>query len=407
MKENIAVIFGGKSAEHDISIITALQTISNVDREKYNVIPIYLSKENEFFVGENLCFLDCFLPFLKENFVKISFISGDNHIFASKKTKKIYFNGEKGVHKTSNNKTRKTARNTKKLFRIAKIDCVINCCHGKFGEDGSLSGLLSLSNIPQTSSEILSSASCMDKEFMKKLLISSGIETPKFVSFLKNEFILDEENVVKNIENSLSYPLFVKPASLGSSIGISKVKTRDELIVAIDVALNYDNKIVVEESVENMIEINCAVLGGAGYFTASNVEFPKTKSSFLTFDEKYIQRNDASTGENKKKLNKIPKKVEEDVKKLAIKAFKVFNCKGVVRIDFLFDKNEKKLYLNELNTVPGSLAFYLFKDKYTFKELLNELIKIAIKKQSEDEKLCATFNSNALNNFNNSLKQHK
>ena len=406
MKENIAVIFGGKSAEHDISIITGLQAISNVDREKYSVIPIYISKENKFYVGENLCCLESFMPFKSELFTEICFLTGEKYIFSAKKTKRIYFNGEKNSYKRLNCDRHKSIKQTEKLFKLAQIDCVINCCHGKFGEDGCLAGLLSLCGIAQTSCSVLSAVCCMDKDFMKKLLIQNEIPTPKFLSFMKNDYILDEEKVFKTIEKSLSYPLFVKPASLGSSIGISKVKSKEELEVALDVAFNYDSKVVVENSIENNIEINCAVIGGNGYAMASNVEFPKTKSSFLTFDEKYIERKEASNG-RANNCKKISKTLENNVKNMAIKAFNAFNCSGVVRIDFLYSKAEKKLYLNELNTVPGSLAFYLFKDKFSFKELLNELIKIAMKKQSEEEKLCATFNSNALNNFNNSLKQHK
>lgn len=409
MKENILVVFGGKSAEHDISIITGLQAISNVDREKYNVIPLYISKENEFFVGEKLCYLSTYMPFLKskKGIFKASLIAGDSYLYSVKKSAKIYYKGEKGeeiIEKSTKN-AKKTKKTRKKFKKLVKIDCAVLCCHGKSGEDGSLQGLLNLAGIPYTSSNLTSSSLCLDKIFMKDVIKSNGYDTADYLSFDKTEYILEPEMVFSKIE-SLGYPVFLKPANLGSSIGISKCKNREELEVGIEVAIKYDRRILVEKSIENNIEVNCAVFGNGAYVLPSNVEFPKTSNSFLTFDEKYIQRKEA-VGSAKKVKSKISKQQEEKVKELAMALFKTFDCKGVVRIDFLIDKEDNKIYVNELNSIPGSLAFYLFKDKFDFKTLLNRMIDNAKKAQKEEEKMDLNFTSSALNNFNNSIKMNK
>ena len=240
---------------------------------------------------------------------------------------------------------------------------------------------------------------------MKDILKANEIDSAKYFSFNKTQYILDENKIINEIETNIGYPVFIKPSTLGSSIGISKCYSREELEIGIEVALNYDERILVEKSIENNIEINCAVIGNKTYAEASEIELPNKTKAFLTFDEKYIQRQEAA--ENKKTDINVSKEIRQKVKDMAIKAFKVFDCKGVVRIDFLYSKSENKLYLNELNTIPGSLAFYLFKNEFNFKQLTNKLIVDAIKEKQNEDLLSSNFKSNALNNFNNSLKQHK
>ena len=409
MKENILVVFGGKSAEHDISIITGLQTVSNIDREKYNVIPMYISKENEFFIGEKLCYLSSYMPFSpsKKGVIKASLIPGSNFLYASKKACDIYFNGEKAeeIIKSNAKGDITTTKAVKKLKKLVKIDCAVLCCHGKSGEDGCLQGLLNLANIPYTSSNLASSALSLDKIFMKDIIKSNGFTTVDYMHFNKTEYILEPEKVIEKIE-ALGYPVFIKPANLGSSIGISKCRTRDELEVGIEVAIKYDRRILVEKSIENNIEVNCAVFGNDTYLLPSNVEFPKTNNLFLTFEEKYIQRKN-SADSNIVEECKITAEQEENIKEIASKLFKTFDCKGVVRIDFLINKEDNKIYVNELNSIPGSLAFYLFKNKFNFKTLLSKMIDNAKKVQKEEAKFDLNFTSAALNNFNSSIKMNK
>lgn len=410
MKENVLVIFGGKSAEHDISIITGLQAISNVDREKFNVIPMYISRQNKIYVGEKLCYLQTFMPFNPSNkgIFEASLIAGNDRLFIAKKTNNIYFKGEKEfqIIENLNTKNNSKTNSTKKLKQNVKIDCAVLCCHGRSGEDGNLQGLLTMCGIPYTSCSCLSSALCMDKIFMKDVIKASNFNTAEYTFFEKIDYILEPETLMDRLEKEIGYPMFIKPANLGSSIGISKCKNRDELEVGIEVAIKYDRRILVEKSIEKNIEVNCAVMGNSAYAVASSIEFPKHKDNFLTFDEKYLQRKDAA--ENKSKNNmKIPREMEEEIKDLAISLFKKFDCKGVVRIDFLIDKDSHKVFVNELNTIPGSLAFYLFKEKYDFKTLINKLIDNAKKIKIEEDKDEMEFMSNALKNFNNGIKSNK
>jgi D-alanine-D-alanine ligase len=256
----------------------------------------------------------------------------------------------------------------------------------------------------------------MDKIIMKDIFLANGIKTAKYYFFNKNEYKLEYNKIINEIEIKLVYPLFVKPANLGSSIGISKCKNRAELDLAIEVALCYDNRILVEESVEDNIEVNCAVLGNSENQIPSKVEYPKTWGEFLNFDEKYIQREKSSNkelginGNLKKhiKREKLSNETEDNVKKIAQKAFKIFDCKGVVRIDFLVKKNSGEIYLNEINSIPGSLSFYLFKEQgINFKALLNRLIDIAKKEKLKKDKNKFSYESKALANFGSASKFNK
>lgn len=411
MKENILVVFGGKSAEHDISIITGLQAISNMDREKYNVIPMYISRENKMYVGEKLCYLSTFMPFdaSKKGIYAAGLTAGSDFLYLAKTATKIYFKGEKTgsleVQSVGNVKS-KDEKTAKKLKKSLKIDCAVLCCHGRSGEDGNLQGLLSMCGIPFTSCGCASSAICMDKIFMKDIIKASNFATAYYTSFEKIDYILEPDDTLKTLEKEIGYPMFIKPANLGSSIGISKCNNRDELEVGIEVAIKYDRRILVEKSVENNIEVNCAVLGNSAYAVASEIEFPKHEKNFLTFDEKYLQRKQ-SAEEGNKTENKITKKQQQKVKDLAVELFKKFDCKGVVRIDFLIDKDTNEVLVNELNTIPGSMAFYLFKGQFDFKKLLNRLIENAKKLKLEEDKDEFQFMSSALNNFNQGIKSRK
>lgn len=404
-KENIIVIFGGKSTEHDISIITGLQTFTNVDRDKFNVIPVYIYRTGEMFTGNKLGELESYAKFDKDDkqIKKVSFVPGNSFLFVSKNHPNII--NKKNFKKPSfiNDKS--------KFKKFLKVDCAVICCHGMNGEDGTLQGLLELSNIPYTSSGVLSSSVTMDKIIMKDIFVANNIETAKYIYFNKYEYILNSNEILKNIETKLNYPMFVKPSNLGSSIGISKCKNREELDDAIEIAYNYDSRILVEEAILNNVEANCAILGNADYQIVSKIEYPKSWSEFLNFDEKYIQRNKSvNLAEKKKeeKKQKLPDEVEENIKLVAQNAFKIFNCSGVVRIDFLIDKETKKVYLNELNSIPGSLAFYLFKDKkFDFKILLNRLIDIAKKERERKDGNKFSYESQALANFGKSSKLNK
>lgn len=382
-KEKILVVFGGKSAEHDISIITGLQVLKNVDRNKFDVFPIYVSRNGEMFFGKKLENLEAYAPFDKKKYKKVVFCAGSNRIYIEKF----------GV-----------------LQKSFEVSCAVLCLHGLNGEDGTIQGVFELSQIPYTSANVLSSAICMDKIIMKDVLTANGIQTPKYFSFTKTEYYLETERVLNEIENSLSLfenACFVKPANLGSSIGISKCKSKDELEEAIEIAASYDERIIVEQAIENAVEVNCAVLGSVDYQEISSLEYPKSWSSFLSFDEKYILRTEGES-QIKQTPKKLSSKLESEVKEISQKAFKVFNCSGVVRIDFLVDIKNERVFLNELNSIPGSLSFYLFKEQgISFEGLITKLIDFAKTKLKTKLENKFSYSSNALANFGKGSKMNK
>ncbi len=408
-KENIAVIFGGKSAEHDISIITGLQAFANIDGKKFNAIPLYISRDGRLLYGKKLGLVETFANFDITRFNSASFCMGRPYLYIGGRAK--------------------AKQGEERFKKSIKIDCAVVCCHGLNGEDGTLQGVLELSEIPFTCCTVLSSALCMDKVIMKYLLKSANILTPNFTYFEKTDYYLNSQQAIERICKDLFNisaegfvegvdACYVKPANLGSSIGISKCKRINELEDAIEIAVNYDSKVIVEESIENATEVNCAVLGNADYQIASNLEYPKSWSEFLNFDEKYTQREEAAgkvinntkETENEKvnviKTKKLSEELEKQVQEIAKKAFKIFGCRGVVRVDFLV-QNEK-VYLNELNSIPGSLAFYLFKEQgYDFAKLLNRLIDIAKKEYEEKKSNRFSYQSNALANFSKNKNINK
>ena len=378
-KENVLVIFGGRSAEHDISIITALQTLNNIDKEKYNVYPIYITRDGEMTFGKKLFNLKTYSEFSKKGLKIANFKIGDDYLYLS------------------------FGKFLKKAF---KVSCALICCHGLNGEDGTLQGVLELSKIPYTSSSVLSCSICMDKIIMKDVLRANNLLTPESVCIKKTDYYLNIEKELNKIVKTLNLfdnCCFVKPANLGSSIGISKCKNVSELEEAIEIAFSYDERVIIEKSVENAVEVNCAVLGNSDYQIASSLEYPKSWGSFLNFDEKYILRKNQKNA--KKKLSK---KMELQIKEMAISAFKIFDCSGVVRIDFLVDEKNEKVFLNELNSIPGSLAFYLFKDEgIDFKTLIDKLIIFGKRKFNEKNNNKFSYESQALAHFGEGNKTNK
>lgn len=382
-KEKVLVVFGGKSAEHDISIISGLQVLKNINRNKFDVFPIYISRDGEMFFGKKLENLETYANFNAKKFKKVAFCAGSNKIYIEKF----------GVFQKS-----------------FEVSCAVLCLHGLNGEDGTVQGIFELSQIPYTSANVLSSAICMDKIIMKDVLNANKILTPKHTSLTKTDFYLETEKTLSKIEKSLKLyenSCFVKPANLGSSIGISKCGTREELEDAIEIAAGYDERIIVERAVGNAIEVNCAVLGNSDYQEVSALEYPKSWSSFLSFDEKYISRNNAEN-KTKNKETKLSAEIESAVKEVARKAFKIFNCSGVVRIDFLVDSETGEIYLNELNSIPGSLAFYLFKEQgLSFEKIISKLIELAKTKLKSKLENKYSYSSNALANFGQGSKMNK
>lgn len=363
--ENIAVLFGGRSVEHEVSVITGLQVIENMDKEKFNPIPIFLDKDGKFYTGESLKSFKSFKQgsYKKEGIEVFFKPEYKNFNLYTLEDKSGLFNKQK----------------SEKVY--AKIDLIFPALHGTFGEDGCIQGLFELMQIPYVSGGVAASAASMDKVLMKKVFQADGLPLVEYKYFYRSEYE-DKKDEILGYGDELGYPIIVKPANLGSSVGISKAKNRQELEAAIEVAKHFDKKIILERCVENLREINMSVLGYESYLETSRTEEPVSWSDFLTYDEKYKQKNSKSGSKSSGKASasrnipaKISPDVEEEIRKLAVKAFKAVDCAGVSRIDFMLEKD--KVYVNEINTLPGSCAFYLWEHKYSFKELITKLIDIA------------------------------
>ena len=361
--QNIAVFYGGKSVEHDISVITAVQTMQNLNRQKYNIIPVYQTKNCEFVCLKDYLSLKAYTNKLN-NFKKVVFNFGKGTITL------------KGL-----------------ISKTLKIDCAINCCHGNSGEDGTITAICNLCNIPLTSCSILASSICMDKIIMKDIFVANNIPCVDYVGLTKYEYNQNPDRCIKQITKKLGFPIIVKPSNLGSSIGIEKANNTEELEYALDVAFTYDTRVIAEKCLEDFKEVNISALGNYEC-ELSEIEQPVNWQDFLNFEDKYI-----SSGTNKKILNpKLDKNVKKQLHSLAKTIFKVFDLSGVIRIDFMVKENS--VYVNEINTVPGSLAFYLWKPKdIDFFELIDRLIELAKQKHKENSLNNYTYKTDILNTF--------
>ena len=369
MKKNIVVLFGSKSCEHDISVITAVQLMNNISSEKYNIVPVYVTRQGEMIFNNKFRKMDTFKNNIHKKYpilFKNGWLYKKNIFGAYAKFKKVY--------------------------------CAVLCFHGKNGEDGTMQGLLESENIPYTSSGVLSSALTLNKKHSKHILKSNSFNITNFISVNKDEQF---ENIQQHLEtNSLNFPLVVKPNRLGSSIGISKVENIKELYSALQVAFNFDSEVVIEECVTALKEFNCACFKYKNKLIVSEVEQPINKNEILTFVDKYLSNKKGTKG--MKSLNRIcpsqiGKKLKEKILETTKRVYNTFDCEGVVRVDYMFCEKTKQLYVNELNSIPGSMAFYLFeKVGINYSQLIDMLINQAIIKFENKQKENTVFESSVL-----------
>lgn len=387
MKIKVGVIFGGVSVEHEVSIITAVQAMNYIDQDKYDIIPIYIGKDRTWYTGKMLMDIDVFKDFdnLKRYAKKVTLVNIDNNFCLVKTTG---------------------------LFRkvVDTIDIVLPIVHGKGVEDGSLAGYLESIGVPYAGPGILGASLGQDKVSQKQIMVAEGINTPSYTWFYDSEYLVDSKKILADIKK-LGYPVIVKPANLGSSVGITIAKNENDINESILGAIKYDNKILVEKVISNLLEVNVSVLGNYEYATTSSIAEMITDNDFLTYEDKYISGGkkigSKATGKMSLSTMRIPanldKDVEEKVKDLALKTFRILNLSGVARIDFLIDAKTKEVYVNEPNTIPGSLSFYLW-DKIgkNYTTLLDEIITMAIKNYKIQSKKITSFESNILSTFNGS-----
>ena len=382
MKIKVGIIFGGETVEHEVSIISALQAIKNIDEDKYEVVPIYIDKNRNWYTGMELLNIDNYKNsnFLFKNIIPVSLCKFKDEFWLLR---------EKG------------------LFRRVedKIDVAFPIVHGTNAEDGSLAGYLESIGIPYVGSGVLGSAIGQDKVVMKQLMKSEGLPITDYVWFYDFEYTNDENSILKDILK-LGFPVIVKPARLGSSVGISVAHNIDELKTAISEASKYDEKIVVEKIVNNLIEVNASVLGSNEFAMVSELEEVMGVDEFLSYQDKYIGGKKGTKSKGMASTNRIipariNRELSNEIKDLSLKIFKLLNLSGVVRIDYLIDKKNSKVYVNEPNIIPGSLSFYLWKESgKDYKTLLDELITLSIKNYKKKKKKVYSFESNILKNFN-------
>ena len=371
----IGVIFGGETVEHEVSIISALQAISNIDKEKYEVVPLYISKERIWYTGEVLKDI---------NFYKNFDRSQVKQVVLYKKNKEFRVKSVDGIFNRD----------------ITWIDIALPIVHGNNVEDGSLIGYLDTLGICYVGSRVLGSSIAQDKVVMKEVMAYNNIPVVDYTWFYDYEYIRNKKEVLKKIKE-VGYPVVVKPAT----VGITYVKSDKEIEGAIEEAINYDVKVVVEKAILNLVEVNASVIGNYEIKKVSSLEEVMGSDEILSFKDKYLSSSKSKGMEATSRV--IPARISEEltkeIKDTSLKVCDVLNLSGVVRIDFLIDGKTNKFYVNEPNTIPGSLAFYLWKyDGLEYRELLNEIIDLALKEYKQRVKKVNSFESNILENFNGS-----
>ena len=388
MKINLCVLYGGRSVEHEISVISALQAMENLNGEKYNIIPVYITKEGEMYTGDTLRFAESYknIP----SMLKVS--------------KKVLFVRE------GRNTVLRELEGKKKNDII--VDVAFPIVHGTNVEDGALQGYLRTLGLPFVGCDVLASAVGMDKYVMKTVLKEGGFPVLECLRFNRRNTKMDY--CIKAVEEKIPYPVIVKPVNLGSSVGISKADNRESLEVSLADAFSYADVVLVERAVTALREINCSVVGDTTHADASECEEPFMADEILSYKDKYMSGGGSkgaksggakSQGGTKGGMASLKRNVPADltpemrekIRTMAVEAFRHLGCNGVSRIDFMIDNDTGELYINEFNTIPGSLAFYLWKPLgVEYRELLDRLISLALKRAREDEDITYSFDTNIL-----------
>ena len=367
MKTNVGVVFGGRSVENEISVITANQAIQAMDREKYNIIPIYITKEGKWYSGEALFDVSNYrdtkklLAMCEEVYMKP--IYGDTNLY---RTKKGFFG--KDV--------------------VVKLDVILPALHGTNCEDGTFQGVMEFSGIPYTGCNTLASANGMDKITMKMILKECGIPVVDYCWFSDKEWDDKKDSTITKVEDKLGYPVIVKPANSGSSVGIRAAHNREELIDAIDYAISFTSRVIIEKYVQKLKEVNCAVLGNYYECQPSVCEVPVRSGEILSYQDKYMNGGGKQSEGMRSTVREIPANLPDEstkfIQQAACDTFRALSCDGVARIDFIIDEATGEIFVNEINTIPGSLSFYLWEySGINFGTLIDKLIEIAFRRKQD------------------------
>ncbi len=394
MKTTIAVFFGCRSVEHEVSIISAVQAMNSINREKYDVVPVYVSKDGIMFTGEKLLSIENFknLPELFKDCDEVTFVKNSNGV-CMHYLKSGVFSKKKDV----------------------SVDIAFPIVHGTNCEDGTMAGYFEFLGLPYISCDIISAAVGMDKSIFKDVLLSAGLPTLPCYTFRSRNYRLNKETVLNEIKEKIGFPLIIKPVNLGSSIGISKVKSESELADAVELASSFADKILAERAITAIREINCSVIGDADECEASVCEEPFMNDEILSYKDKYLggSKNEGASKGMASLGRKLPadisKEKSDEIRDISCKIFKALGASGVVRIDFILDTDDNcRIYANEINTIPGSLAFYLWDAtglKYT--NMIDKLVEIAFKRQRNRDNLTFTIDTNILSGVSFGTKGSK
>ena len=373
MKICIGVIFGGRSLEHDLSVLTAIQAMDNIDKERYEVVPIYITKDLQMYTGGMLRYIDSFKDFnLIRRYAKKVNLINKNGKFILESTG--FINKE-----------------------VKEIHLAFPMVHGKRTEDGSIVGYLETLGIPVVGSDIYASSLCQDKIFTKEVLENNNLPVVDYTSFTYTDYVLDKEEIFKKIDK-LSYPLLIKPARLGSGIGIEVVNRKEELESSIEKVMEKDDRVLVEEYITDRREFNVAVLLSKGKLIDSVVE-EIIKESPCNYYDKYRKESDSDETYKKVYPADISKALTTEIGKTSKEVYKVLALSGVARIDFIYDNKKKELYVNEVNTVPNFFSHHLFEDKnIDYREMLGIMIKETIDKIHREENMLKDIDDNMFKN---------
>ena len=383
MKVTVAVLFGGKSVEHEVSIITGMQAFAALDSAKYDALPIYIDKNNAWYTGSHMGDIESY----------------KNMSECMKKATRVIPVSHGGRVSLVRFPMKMLGSNVVGMFDVA-----LPAVHGTHVEDGTLMGMLEMLGVPYAGCDVTASAIGMDKFAMKAVLRQAGLPVLDALCYSMREYVRNEAAIIAKIEAEIGYPAIVKPVNLGSSVGISFVSNADELKKAMDLGFEYAQRILVEKAVQNLREINCSVLGDIDDAEASVCEEPVTSNEILDFSDKYVN-NSGKIGGSKSGMSSlkrrlpadIPDEMTECIRQLALDTFKAIGCAGVSRIDFLNNTETGELYVNEINTIPGSLSFYLWQESgVDFTQLMTRLVELALKRKRDRESLVFSYDSNIL-----------
>ena len=393
-KTQLGVIFGSRSCEREVAIISAVQLMNHVNVEAYDVIPVYISEQGVWYTGAPLRKIETFRHFNPDapgiERVELDMTAGSGALLSTRPGKGLF------GHPTR--------------VMVARLEVCLVVMHGLNGEDGTLQGMLELANLPYTSTGVAGSAIGMDKIMMKQFFRGAGLPVLPGAWFTRSRWEAAREQVLDEVEAQLGYPVFVKPANLGSSIGVSRADHREGLADSLDLAFDYDRRVLLEKGLDRPIELNCSVLGYDDEVEASPIEMPISAEKFLDFKEKYLASGGSKGMASLHRVlpAPIPEELRDRLKQLSCDIFRMLDCKGVVRIDYMWDRATEDVFITEINTIPGSLAFYLWENAgVKYQTLIDRMVRCARRAHEDKNSRNYAFTSDILKNVSLGAKGAK